>query len=219
MNSPHSPLAAPVEHLPNTVAIRPNDGALLVKPEASRGVGSASAKSKTACHGVVLTGPDRVIRTVNAAFTAITGYSKADMVGQTCKILQGPLTDPRTLAAIQRALVDGTEFTDRIQNYRKDGSTFWNHLSISPVRNTAGLVTYYIGIVRDLNAPSGAEAISEAGVGDAGARTPIAFEQQVQEHAGRNRPLPSVGWPGTWIAGATKTWAAALGLDAFRPAA
>lgn len=216
MNSPHSPSAAPAERLPTAVAIRRNDDTLLVKPAASHVVEAAGTKSKTACHGVVLTGPDRIIRTVNAAFTAITGYTKADMVGQTCKILQGPLTDPRTLAAIQRALVDGTEFTDRIRNYRKDGSTFWNHLSISPVRNTAGLVTYYIGIVRDLDAPNVAAA---AGSRDADACTTIDSERQLQGRAERQPLLPTDSWPGTWIAGAAHTWIGAFGLNALRPAA
>ncbi|WP_414661460.1 PAS domain-containing protein [Horticoccus sp. 23ND18S-11] len=219
MNSPHFPSFAPAELVPGAVAIRRNDDAPRLQPEASSVAGAAGVTSKTACHGVVLTGPDRIVRTINAAFTAITGYTKADMVGQTCRILQGPLTDPRTLGAIQRALTDGTEFTDRIQNYRKDGSTFWNHLSISPVRNTAGLVTYYIGIVRDLDAPNGTAAVPYAESSDAGASTPINSERQLQGLSAHTAHLPSASWPGTWIAGAAHTWAGAFGLNVGRIAA
>jgi two-component system, sensor histidine kinase and response regulator len=99
--------------------------------------------------GVLITGPDRRIRWCNAAFTAITGYSEADLLGQTSRFLHGRDTDPATVAAIAAAWHDHGAWSGEVLNYRKDGSTFWNALTISPVFSDAGALSHYVGVTRD----------------------------------------------------------------------
>jgi diguanylate cyclase (GGDEF)-like protein/PAS domain S-box-containing protein len=106
---------------------------------------------KAISQGVLITGPDRTILSVNQAFTAITGYAEAQILGQTCAFLQGAQTDPATLQAMNLALQAGTEFQCEIINYRRDGRAFWNELTISPVRNGQGQLTQFIGITRDVS--------------------------------------------------------------------
>ncbi|MEO6244441.1 MAG: PAS domain S-box protein [Opitutaceae bacterium] len=112
---------------------------------------------KAVSQGVLIAGPDRLILSANKAFTVITGYSEAEIVGQNCKFLQGPLTDPATVAAIRQALQNATDFAGEILNYRKDGTAFWNELTVSPVRDEQGRLIHFIGVTRDITARKEAE--------------------------------------------------------------
>ena len=105
---------------------------------------------KSISQGVIITGPDQLIVSVNPAFIAITGYSQQEILGENCKFLRGPDTDPITVAATRLAIQTATEFSGLILNYRKDGTPFWNDLSISPIRDAEGRLTHFIGVTRDV---------------------------------------------------------------------
>lgn len=106
---------------------------------------------KAISQGVVITDVGRTVLSANAAFTTITGHAQADIVGRNCSFLQGPLTDPATVDTMRAACQQGEEFAGQILNYRKDGSSFWNELAISPVRDTQGQLTHFIGVMRDIS--------------------------------------------------------------------
>lgn len=93
---------------------------------------------------------DNPIVYVNPAFEHITGYSAADVMGQNCRFLQGQGTDPLMVQAIR----DGIRQQDAVQveliNYRKDGTPFWNELSISPIYDEFGRLTHYVGVQNDI---------------------------------------------------------------------
>lgn len=90
--------------------------------------------------------PDNPIVLANQAFLDLTGYTSEEVVGRNCRFLQGPDTDPADMDRIRRGLVDNPDHISvELLNYRKDSSTFWNQLSISPVMNEAGEVIYYFG--------------------------------------------------------------------------
>jgi len=108
--------------------------------------------------GVLLAGPDRRIVSANAAFSRISGYSADEVLGLSCGFLQGPGTDPATAAAIRAALTTGEAFDGMVLNYRKDGTPFWNELTISPARDERGRLTHFIGILRDATERRQAEA-------------------------------------------------------------
>ena len=100
--------------------------------------------------GVLISGPDRLTISVNPAFEAMTGYTQQETVGQPCSILQGPKTSTETVLKMRRALDSGQSFFGELLNYRKDGSTFWNELSINPVFATDGQLSHFVGIQRDI---------------------------------------------------------------------
>ncbi len=100
--------------------------------------------------GVLITDNNQLTIYCNAAFTEITGYSQEEMYGRNCNLLQGAETDPTTRGAIAQAIVAGTPFHGEILNYRKDGNTFWNELSIAPLRDKQGQTVGYISIQRDI---------------------------------------------------------------------
>lgn len=81
----------------------------------------------------------------NRAFLELTQYSADEVVGRNCRFLQGPGTDPTTVQAIRVAINAGQEFTGELLNYRKDGSSFWNELHLSPLHDDEGRVVFYFG--------------------------------------------------------------------------
>lgn len=96
--------------------------------------------------------PDRPLIYANQGFTRITGYSVSEVTGRNCRFLQGPHTDPGAARDIREAIQAERECVVEILNYRKDGSTFWNRLSITPVRDESGRATHFIGVQSDVTA-------------------------------------------------------------------
>ncbi|MEG4248904.1 PAS domain S-box protein [Microcoleus sp. Pol10D4] len=96
------------------------------------------------------TQPDRPIVYCNGAFERITGYNRSEIIGQNCRFLQGPDTDGAAVDQIRVALKEQHDCKVVLKNYRKDGTAFWNELSISPVRDSSGLVTHFIGVQSDI---------------------------------------------------------------------
>ena len=101
--------------------------------------------------------PDRPLIYANEGFERVTGYAVAEVLGRNCRFLQGPGTDPAAVAEIRAAVAEQRECLVEILNYRRDGTTFWNRLSITPVRNDLGEVTHFIGIQSDVTARREAE--------------------------------------------------------------
>lgn len=84
----------------------------------------------------------------------MTGYQPGDILGRNCRFLQGPDTDAAALAEIHRALTAAEPVRVVLRNYRHDGSSFWNEVSISPVRHpTTGEVTHFIGTQTEVASP------------------------------------------------------------------
>jgi len=99
---------------------------------------------------VVITGPDQAILSANQAHQTITGYRQDELIGHNLRLLQGPLTDSATVTAMRQALAAGGGFACEILNYRKDGTTFWNDLLMSPLHDAQGRLTHFVGITRDV---------------------------------------------------------------------
>ncbi|MFB6270353.1 MAG: PAS domain S-box protein, partial [Halobacterium sp.] len=102
--------------------------------------------------GITITDPsleDNPVVFANDAFTELTGYERADIVGENHRILQGPDSDPDAVAAMREAVDEGEPVTVELWNYRKDGSRFWNRVSIAPVRED-GEVVNFVGFQEDV---------------------------------------------------------------------
>ncbi|OGS90044.1 MAG: hypothetical protein A2X75_02735 [Gallionellales bacterium GWE2_58_10] len=88
----------------------------------------------------------------NAGFEQMTGYAAAEVIGKSYRFLQGDDTGQPEIGTIRNALSRGEGCLVTLRNYRKDGTMFWNELSISPVHNADGKLTHYIGIQKDVTA-------------------------------------------------------------------
>lgn len=106
--------------------------------------------------------PDSPLVFVNPAFERITGYSAGEVVGRNCRFLQGPDTDAGTVAILREAVRGGQAATVTLLNYRKDGSTFWNEVSMTPLHDTDGAVTHFVGVQVDVTAQVTAKQELEA---------------------------------------------------------
>ncbi len=89
--------------------------------------------------------PDLPLVYCNAAFERLTGYASPEVIGRNMRFLQGPGTKPEERAALRAAIAAGQACRVVIRNYRKDGSTFWAEVRVTPVRDAAGAVTHFIG--------------------------------------------------------------------------
>ncbi|MGF6494166.1 PAS domain S-box-containing protein [Luteibacter sp. 621] len=100
---------------------------------------------------------DNPIIFVNPAFLRMTGYTNEELIGNNCRLLQGPGTDRVTISTIRDAVAANQEIATEILNYRKDGSTFWNALFISPVYDGNGEVVYFFASQLDVSRRRDAE--------------------------------------------------------------
>lgn len=103
--------------------------------------------------------PDMPLVYANDAFYQLTGYTPEEALGHNCRFLQGPDTDPEALAAIRWAIHEQQSTEVILRNYRKDGTPFWNQLSLSPVFDADGACTHYIGIQQDITRQREQEAL------------------------------------------------------------
>jgi PAS domain S-box-containing protein len=94
--------------------------------------------------------PGPVITYVNAAFTRLTGYSAAEAIGLTPRILQGPGTSRATLDRIKAELQAGRPAHEKILNFGKSGAPYWLDLHIVALRNPQGAITHFAAIERDV---------------------------------------------------------------------
>jgi PAS domain S-box-containing protein len=102
--------------------------------------------------GVLITspeGPEHPLVYVNPAFTAITGYLPEDVMGKDPRFLQGVDTDTTQLAEMDAAIALDTPYENVVLNYRKDGTPFWNKLSVVPVRDADGVLKNWVGLLTD----------------------------------------------------------------------
>ncbi|MFD6318420.1 hybrid sensor histidine kinase/response regulator [Methylorubrum thiocyanatum] len=101
--------------------------------------------------------PDNPIIFANRAFIRMTGYTVDELIGNNCRFLQGPDTDRDTVSDVRDAIREHREFATEILNYRKDGSSFWNALFVSPVFNRSGDLVYFFGSQLDVSRRRDAE--------------------------------------------------------------
>lgn len=94
--------------------------------------------------------PDNPIVFCNEAFQKLTGYDRDEIIGKNCRFLQGPNTSRDDVARVREAIAQGHDIDVDLLNYRKDGSTFWNALYLSPVSNDAGEVQFFFASQMDV---------------------------------------------------------------------
>ena len=108
---------------------------------------------------------DNPIVFANDAFLTMAGYGRDEVIGRNCRFLQGPETSREDVARVAAAIAAGASVAIELLNYRKDGSTFWNALQISPVFDPAGEITHFFGSQLDVTDRNrSADALRDANV-------------------------------------------------------
>lgn len=102
--------------------------------------------------------PDSPIIFANRAFERMTGYLAGEVIGQNLRLLFGPATNAATVAELQTAMAARRPITRILQTYSKDGTSFWNELTISPVFNEERHFIGFVSLHNDVTARMSAEA-------------------------------------------------------------
>ncbi len=94
--------------------------------------------------------PDNPIVRANAAFCALTGFAKGEIVGHNCRFLAGPGTETAGRTLLREAVANAKPVLTVLLNYRKDGTAFRNAVMIAPVVGEGGAIDYFIGSQMDV---------------------------------------------------------------------
>ena len=102
---------------------------------------------------IVIMDRHAIVLWVNPAFTTLTGFEFAEVVGQrTGRVQQGPDTEPETLEAMRKAILSGQGFNVQIVNYTKAKQAYWVDIETRPIRNMDGEVEYFLSTQKDVTA-------------------------------------------------------------------
>ena len=108
--------------------------------------------------GVLLADAQGLVTYTNRSCEEMSGYAAHEMLGRTASMMQGPMTSVHTRQVLRAAIHSRRPFHGEILNYRKDGTVFWNELSVTPVFDAQGRLTQMVGVMRDVTARREAEA-------------------------------------------------------------
>jgi len=100
--------------------------------------------------GVLICDEKCLITYANESFTKITGYHESEILGTSCCLLQGPGTDAGMISKLHECVVTGVPFEGEVLNYRRDGTPFWNELSVSRISDPDDGPPRFVGIQRDI---------------------------------------------------------------------
>ncbi|MCP1314634.1 MULTISPECIES: PAS domain-containing protein [unclassified Halomonas] len=95
-------------------------------------------------------GDENILIYVNKGFERLTGYTADEILYRDCRFLQNDDRDQEALDAIRDALKSGRPCREVLRNYRKDGTMFWNELSITPVYDESDNLMYCVGVQKDV---------------------------------------------------------------------
>lgn len=109
-----------------------------------------SAAFQAAANAIVITDASGTIQWINPAFTAMTGYSAAEAVGQSPRLLKSGVHDQTFYRRLWQTIESGQVWRGEITNRRKDGALYTEEQTITPVRDEGGEITHYIAIKQDV---------------------------------------------------------------------
>lgn len=112
--------------------------------------------------GIVITDPtlkNNPLIYANPAFYQISGYGQDEVLGKNFKLLWGADTNTEVINALKRAFLAGAYFEGEMLNYKKDGTPFWNHLTLSPIYSSEKKLMHFVGIIKDVTSRKESEQL------------------------------------------------------------
>lgn len=142
-------IAVGVERLSKDAALRKNQDQIRVQ----------TAALEAAANAFMIADANGTIQWVNPAFTALTGYSPSEAIGQTPRFLKSGHQSRSFYTELWRTITEGRVWKGELVNRRKDGSLYHEESTITPVRGSNGGVTHFIAIKQDISERKRAEAL------------------------------------------------------------
>ena len=122
----------------------------LVRKRQSEELAKLSLAVEHSPSSVTMTTVDGDIEYVNQKFSEVTGYGREEVIGQNMSILRSGQTSPETYKQLWETLLKGDEWRDEILNKKKDGSFYWDAISILPIKSPNGDVLHYVALQEDI---------------------------------------------------------------------
>ena len=94
---------------------------------------------------------DNPIIFASQAFLDMTGYSREEVIGRNCRFLQGPETDIKRVSALRKGIEEGKDVSICLLNYKKDGTSFYNHVFVAALRDINNKVINFVGVQMEVN--------------------------------------------------------------------
>jgi PAS domain S-box-containing protein len=98
---------------------------------------------------IIITDKDGLIEFANPKFTQVTGYTLPEVLGKTPRVLKSGETPAADYRHLWETIRSGQEWRGEVHNRRKDGTLYWETLSISPIRDGSGEITHFIAVKED----------------------------------------------------------------------
>mmetsp|Transcript_20477 Transcript_20477/g.56774 ORF Transcript_20477/g.56774 Transcript_20477/m.56774 type:complete len:721 (-) Transcript_20477:358-2520(-) len=133
--------------------------------------------------------PDCPLVFASESFYEMTGYSKDEVLGHNCRFLQGEGTSPKEIQKIRDGIKNGEVCSVRLLNYRKDGTPFWNLLTVTPVKTSTGQVTKFVGVQVDVTSKTEGKAFSDG----QGIPLLVKYDNRLRENVAKNINSEVVG--------------------------
>jgi PAS domain S-box-containing protein len=116
-----------------------------------------SAVMEAAANAIVITAPDATIQWVNPAFTRLTGYSAAEAIGQTTRLLNSGKQPRGFYADLWQTVLAGKVWRGEMVNRRRDGTLYTERMTITPVLESGGsggtaTITHFVAVKEDVTA-------------------------------------------------------------------
>lgn len=141
--------------------------------------------------------PDNPVVFANDAFVRLSGYGRKEIIGRNCRFLQGPATNPEAVRALHDAIEQVRPLTVDIQNFRKDGTSFWNRLLMAPVFDADQRLAYFFASQLDVTAEH--ERLSGLERDNAALMAEVTSRLRTQQEGERELALAlRAGGFGTW---------------------
>jgi two-component system cell cycle sensor histidine kinase/response regulator CckA len=105
---------------------------------------------ETAADAILITDAEGVIFWVNPAFTTITGYSAEEAIGKTPRILKSGEHTEAFYSTFWKTIGAGKTWRSEFINRHKDGHIYYGEHTVTPVRDAAGTITHFVGIMHDI---------------------------------------------------------------------
>uniref|UniRef100_A0A126WX34 non-specific serine/threonine protein kinase n=1 Tax=Cylindrocapsa geminella TaxID=52679 RepID=A0A126WX34_9CHLO len=125
--------------------------------------------------------PDCPLVYASEGFYQMTGYGPDEVLGHNCRFLQGEGTDPKEVAKIRDAIKKGEPVSVRLINYRKDGTPFWNLLTMTPIKTPDGKVSKFVGVQVDVTSKTEGKAFAQ----NAGSGLLVKYDARLRENVAK----------------------------------
>mgnify|MGYP005843802961 CR=1 FL=1 len=121
------------------------------REQAGRVIRLQAAALEAAANAIVITDRNGTIQWVNPAWSALTGYTRAEAIGQNPRILKSVYQDQTFYERLWATILAGRVWRGELVNRRKDGTLYIEEQTITPLIDASGQVTHFIGIKQDIS--------------------------------------------------------------------